>query len=212
MMINPPEPHWPRHLRPGDIMACWGRDTISRVITCGTWSPFGPAGLRLGPSHLAIICEIEGKLRWVESTMLAPTACVLRGEQVNGVQVHEPAERVQDYDDQGGQVVRYSLTAINRLSEAESELLTWILVEHFVKKSVAYDVGGALISGTRVWQLMRSFPGADLDRLFCSELVSAVLQRLGRLNRTNPTRHNPARLLREAVRQGVYKDRGRVRV
>ena len=122
--------------------------------------------------------------------------------------MHDPRQRVSDYLVAGGRVVRYQLTPINRLTGTESRMLTRILVEHFIEPAVDYDLGGALISGTRVWQLMRSFPGADLDSLFCSELVSAVLQRLGRLNRTNPTRHNPARLLREAVRQGVYQSAG----
>ena len=186
-------------------MACWGTDWTSRVITCGTLSAFGPSGLRLGPSHVAIVCEYEGSPVWVESTTMCRTPCKVRGHHVSGVQVHDPADRVRDYLAAGGRVERYTLTPINSLTSDESQLLTRILVDHFVRKAVDYDLGGALISGTRVFQLMRSFPGADLNRLFCSELVSAVLQRLGRLNRTNPTRHNPARLLRLAVRQGVYK-------
>ena len=117
---------------------------------------------------------------------------------------------MKDYLEQGGRVVRYSLTPINTLTTLETHLLMKILINHFVCARVDYDLGGALISGTRVWQLLHSFPGADLDRLFCSELVSAVLQRLGRLNRANPTRHNPARLLRQAVRQGVYMNAGSV--
>jgi len=208
MMINPalPDPY----LRPGDVMACWSRDWIGRGITAGTWSPFGPAGLRLGPSHVAIICQHDGRPAWVESTTLCHHPCLVRGEKASGVQVHEPANRIRDYNDQDGKVVRFSLSPINRLTTSESELLTEILLEKFVDRQIDYDLGGALISGTRVWQLLRSFPGADLNRLFCSELVSAVLQRLGRLNRTNPTRHNPARLLREAVRQGVYTNNGRL--
>ncbi len=191
-------------------MACWGRDWMSRGITAGTWSPFGPPGLRLGPSHVAIICEWQERPVWVESTTMCRQPCLVRGEGARGVQVHEPPGRIEDYNAQGGQVVRFQLTPINGLTSKESRLLTRILVEHFVEQAIDYDLGGALISGTRVWQMLRLFPGADLNRLFCSELVSACLQRLGRLNRTNPTRHNPARLLREAVRQGVYQSAGRL--
>ena len=198
----------PPRLQPGDVMACWGRDWISRGITFGTWSLFGPRGLRLGPSHVAIICHRAGEPAWVESTTMAPHPCLVRGEHAAGVQVHQPDNRIRDYLAQGGKVIRYALSPINRLTGSESELLTKILLEKFVDRGINYDLGGALISGTRVFQLLRSFPGADLNRLFCSELVSAVLQRLGRLNRTNPTRHNPARLLREAVRQGVYRNEG----
>lgn len=197
-------------LEPGDILACWGRDWMSRAITAGTWSPFGPSGLRLGPSHLAIVCEWQERPVWVESTTMCEHPCVVRGVHARGVQVHEPANRIRDYNAQGGHVVQYQLSPIDRLTGRESRLLTRILIEYFVERSVDYDLGGALISGTRVWQMLRSFPGADLNRLFCSELVSACVQRLGRLNRTNPTRHNPARLLREAVRQGVYQSAGRL--
>ena len=196
--------------QPGDVMACYGTDWMARGITLGTVSPFGPRGLRLGPSHVAIICEQDGKPLWVESTTMSRHLCSVRQELVRGVQAHDPVNRVADYIDAGGRVVRYALTPINRLTSAESDLLTDILVKKFVNRSIDYDLGGALISGTRVWQLLHSFPGADLDRLFCSELVSAVLQRLGRLNRANPTRHNPARLLRQAVRQGVYFNAGAV--
>ena len=48
-------------------------------------------------------------------------------------------------------------------------------------------------------------PQADLNELFCSELVAAVCMRLGRMNRSNPTKFNPACLLRELVRQGTFQ-------
>tara|TARA_R100000808_G_scaffold7070_1_gene20784 strand:- start:6196 stop:6801 length:606 start_codon:yes stop_codon:yes gene_type:complete len=197
--------------QPGDIMACWGTDWTSRGISAATWSPIAPKGLRLGPSHLAIMCQLSDRTPlWVESTTMCRHPCFIRGENARGVQAHHPEDRVKDYLEQGGRVVRYSLTPINTLTTLETHLLMKILINHFVCARVDYDLGGALISGTRVWQLLHSFPGADLDRLFCSELVSAVLQRLGRLNRANPTRHNPARLLRQAVRQGVYMNAGSV--
>jgi hypothetical protein len=47
-------------------------------------------------------------------------------------------------------------------------------------------------------------PGADLQSLFCSELVAAILMRLNRLNHANPTGFSPARLLRTLVLLGKY--------
>ncbi len=110
-----------------------------------------------------------------------------------------------DYIRGGGWVDLYRLTEINRLSDAESRLLSRLLIEHLVRKHVRYDVSGALLSGTRAFQLSRLFPGADLERLFCSELIAAVLMRLGRMNHANPTRFNPGRLLRCLVRTGKYQ-------
>jgi len=99
----------------------------------------------------------------------------------------------------------YRLVEIEQLSRDENALLNRILIDHFLQSAVRYNWRGAFLSGTRVFQLSRFFPGADLHQLFCSELVAAVLMRLGRLPRDNPTRFNPARLLRTLVRNGTYR-------
>jgi hypothetical protein len=190
---------------PGDIAACFGADAASRVISAGTWSPLAPAGLRWGPSHVALLCEHDGRMTWVESTSHCRHACLVRRRPVNGAQAHLPEQRVQDYVSGGGRVDVYRLTEINRLSTAEGRLLTRILIDHFVCGGLRYDLGGALLSGTRAFQLTRLFPGADLDELFCSELVAALVMRLNRMNHANPTRFNPGRLMRELVRIGKYR-------
>jgi hypothetical protein len=192
-------------LVPGDIAACFGTDLTGRFISWGTASLLAPRGLRIAPSHVAICCEHEERAVWVESTTLCSHACLVRGRPVSGVQVHRPRLRIGDYVRAGGRVDIYRLSDIQRLSSAESRLLTRILIDHFVRRSVSYDVGGAMLSGTRVFQLTRCFPVASLDELFCSELVAAVLMRLGRMNHANPTRFHPGRLLRELVRQGTYR-------
>jgi hypothetical protein len=189
----------------GDLVACYGGDPASRVISWGTASLFGPAGLRVGPSHVAMICLEEGRPLWVESTTLSRRPCVVQSQVVSGAQAHSPDQRMADYASSGGRVERYRLTDINSLSRDESELLSRILVEYFVKRGASYDLRGALFSGTRVFQLSRLFPAADLESLFCSELVAAVLMRLNRMNHANPTRFNPARLLRLLVRTGKYR-------
>lgn len=105
----------------------------------------------------------------------------------------------------GGFVDIYRLTPINRFSVEEQRLLTRILIDHFVRPGLNYDWRGAAYSGTRLLQASRLFPVADLEELFCSELVAAVLMRLNRLNHANPARYHPARLLRELVRTGKYQ-------
>lgn len=195
-------------LLPGDIAACFGTDLTGRVISWGTASLLAPRGLRIAPSHVAICCEHEEQVVWVESTTLCGHACLVRGRPVSGVQVHRPHTRIADYERSGGRVDIYRLADIQRLSSAESRLLTRILIDHFVRRAVSYDLGGAMLSGTRVFQLTRCFPSASLDELFCSELVAAVLMRMGRMNHANPTRFHPGRLLRELVRQGTYRRAG----
>ncbi len=69
---------------------------------------------------------------------------------------------------------------------------------------VGFDLGGAILSGTRAIRWLGLLPGADLHSLFCSELVAAILMRLNRLNHANPTGFSPARLLRLLVTLGTY--------
>lgn len=192
-------------LRPGDIAACYGTDPVSRTISYFTASPFGPRRLRIGPSHVAIICTHHGMSTWIESTTLCRHPCLIHRHHVSGAQAHPPDARVRDYTEAGGYVDIYRLSPIDKLSRKESEMLSTILLNHFVRQGVKYDTGGAIISGTRVFKYTRLIPAADLNSLFCSELIAAVMMRLGRMNRDNPCRYNPATLLRCLVRSGTMQ-------
>jgi hypothetical protein len=189
---------------PGDLAACHGADWTSRLIRWQTASLFPPAGLRLGPSHVALLCRWRDEMIWTESTTLCRSPCLIRQRQVSGAQAHRPQERIADYVNAGGRVDIYRLTHFHRLSIEESRLLTRLVLDEFIDPGIGYDLGGALLSGTRVLHRSRWFPGTDLEQLFCSELAAAVVMRLNRMNHANPTRYNPARLLRELVRTGKY--------
>ncbi|WP_417850660.1 hypothetical protein [Thalassoglobus sp.] len=154
---------------------------------------------------VAVLCEFQGSMVWIESTTLCKHPCAILGYPIDGCQAHLPEDRIRDYITTGGHVDLYRLSPIEKLSESESKLLTAILVRHFIGQRVTYDLGGALVSGTRLFKRTRLLPQADLNELFCSELVAAVCMRLGRMNRSNPTRFNPACLLRELVRQGTFQ-------
>ena len=201
----------PGDYQPGDIVACYGHDLTSRIISWGTASLVAPRRLSLGPSHVAMLCHYEGAPLWVESTTLCSTPCVIRGQLVAGAQAHFPDDRIDDYAASGGRAELYRLSPLMQLSLKECKLLNGLLIEQLVKKRVRYDLAGAIFSGTRAFQLTRLFPGADLNELFCSELVAAVSMRLGRMNHGNPTRFNPARLLRELVRHGTYRHVGQLK-
>ncbi|WP_437229189.1 hypothetical protein SH661x_001301 [Planctomicrobium sp. SH661] len=190
---------------PGDIAACHGADWTGRMIRWGTASLAPPGILRVGPSHVAILCRWRSEMIWTESTTLCDTPCLIRGLPVTGAQAHHPHDRINDYLQAGGRVDLYRLTQFHRLTIEESRLLTRLLLDEFIDPGIGYDMGGALLSGTRVFQSLRFFPGANLEQLFCSELVAAVIMRLNRMNHSNPSRYHPARLMRELVRTGKYE-------
>lgn len=206
---------FPEELLPGDLLACWGADWTSRAISWGTASLVSPPGLRVAPSHVAVVCDMlrggTGGPLWVESTTMCGRPCVFRGRPVDGCQAHLPGDRVGDYLDAGGRVEVYRLVQIDRLDSAERERLRSILLDEFVAPGVRYDWGGAVLSGRRLRTLPRVI-GADLEQLFCSEMVAATLQRLCRMNRRNPSWYSPGRLLRELVWQGTYRRYGEAAV
>lgn len=193
----------------GDLLVFYGNGRISRAISLWTmqWLSCRP-----GPSHVGLICRYEGPEHsgplLVESTTLNDRPCLIRQLHVRGVQAQEPAGRIESYD---GRVDLYRLVPLWQLDAGESKLLTRILVDHFVRKGIAYDRGGAVLSGTRVFKWTRFFPNAALDLVFCSELASAVLMRLGRMNVANPACFHPAQLVKELVRTGVYQKLGDAR-
>ena len=192
-------------LQPGDIVACWSRDWVGRGITWATASPLAPRGLRLGPSHVAIVCEHDDEPLWVESTTLCERPCRIAERPRRGMQAHDPADRLADVQNAGGRLVRYTPAPIFRLSTTESQLLSRILLRHFLAARCPYDLVGAALSGWRLPRQLRRLLGADLEEVFCSELVAAVLMRLGRLSLADPAVFSPARLLRRLVRDGVYR-------
>ena len=195
------------HLQAGDVFACYGTDRAGRLIRAWTTlpPPLAPRGLRAGISHVAIAApDPRGQMAWWESTSLGDRKCLVQGRVVRGVQVHDPEARMADYIRAGGKVVIYRLVEIDQLTSIEQHNL-FVMLRGYVKRRTSYDFAGAAISGLQICSLIRWLKVADDDELFCSELIAAVLQRLCRMNRENPARFHPARLLRTLVRQGTYR-------
>ncbi len=198
----------------GDVFACWGTDWISRAISVETSSVFGPRSMRVGPSHVAIACprwfpknHLENF--WWESTTLTHRHCLESEKAVSGCQVHRIRDRIADYVAAGGRVQVYRLTQFDALSEHDTITLRALLgqcvgdSEDPQRKPITYDTAGALCSGTRIVKRL-TFWRNQMDALFCSELLAAVLQRLGRLCRQNPSEFTPAQLMRQLIGQGTY--------
>lgn len=194
--------------RAGDIVACYGRDALSRAISVGTLSlsPRTPRGLRFGPSHVALIVPCEGRLVWAESTTLSDRPCLLRGEPVQGWQVHEIADRLADYQSQRATCDLYRLHPFYDFDVPETLDFERWAVAYWRARAVRYDARNALFSGSRLVRLLRLYKHSDLDAVFCSEYVAAVLRRMHRLaTDCNPGRFSPGRLLRELVHAGTYE-------
>lgn len=200
-------------IEPGDIFACYGSDAMSRFISVETslltWL-IAPQGLRLSPSHVAIACPRyaphEKECFWFESTTMTSRPCLEAGRKVAGVQCHRVGERLSDYL-QHGSVDIYRLTPINALSgnavrDMRNDLISW-----FIEEEVSYDVAAAVFSGARLMRSIDKLTGLMVPRseaVFCSQLIAAELMSLCRMNRDNPQRYNPGRLLRTLVEQGTY--------
>lgn len=175
--------------QPGDLLAFYGRDLVSRVIELAT----------CGPSHVGIVCDMGGPML-VESTTLCELPCAVTGECLAGVQAHRPWDRIGNYV---GRVVHVPLSPVWRLSRSESEFLTAMLAQHWIGKP--YELAGAILSGTRLLKWSRLLPYPDGSSAFCSHLVAACLQRLGRMPLRRASAFNPASLIRLERRLGVYE-------
>lgn len=202
----------PLTIEPGDIFACFGSEAMSRFISIETslltW-PFAPRGLKLSPSHVAIACPQfhpnHTRCYWFESTTMTHRKCVVAGRPVSGVQCHAVGDRLHDYLINGA-VELYRLTPINALSpEAIMDMrsdLSW-----FIDREVGYEMAGAIFSGARIIRGIDKLTGwmqPRMESVFCSQLIAAELMSICRMNRDNPQRYNPGRLLRVLVGQGTY--------
>lgn len=198
----------------GDVYACWGSDWVGRGISIRTSSPFGPWQFRWAPSHVAIASHRwypGNNLRcfWFESTTLSKRPCLEAKRPVSGCQVHSITDRLQDYVFAGGRVAVYRLTEFDALTRHEAhhlrEMLGLVVGDAKGHRNpITYDTAGALTSGTRIvkrWTLWRN----QLDTLFCSELLAAVLQRLNRMCRANPSEFTPGQLMRALITAGTYQ-------
>lgn len=189
--------------QPGDVVAFWGRSALSRTISLVTAPQFG---LRPGPSHVAIVCRLRpwGDLL-VESTTLNPLYDLFRGKRVDGCQAHPPWDVIERFD---GRVELYRLKPLWSLSTSEAELLARVLITHFVVAGVGYDTQSAILSGAPFLGRLIGWLDGDrtaLETVFCSELIAAALQRLGRLPVVSPSLTTPASLIRRMVRRGIYE-------
>lgn len=184
-------------LQSGDVIACWGSDGVSRAISLLTSSLLPPWQLCFAPSHVAIVHQEHGEEPlWYESTTMAAGHAGFGERVVYGAQLHAPGDRWEAY--RGNCLVfrpRWALSA-EQNEEMGQEL------RRLISGHVPYDLTGAVLSGT--WLLRHLIP-ASRRRMFCSEMVATVLQRVDLMNWSSPSGYSPGRLVRELVKTGAFE-------
>ena len=171
---------------PGDLLAFYGTGLASWCIEWGTW----------GPSHVGLVISKAGRPLIIEATTLCPLPCEIQKRVVDGVQVHDPAQRIQSY---AGRVIRLGLV-VPKDGDASHELTQYAL--GFVGEP--YDLPAALMSGTHWTKFLRCVPYPDLASVFCSALCAHLLMFANRLNWSDPNYYNPANLVRAVRRQATH--------
>ena len=116
---------------PLDIAACYGTGFTAKAISYGTASLLAPPRLKIGPSHVAMFCEYQQRMVWIESTTLCPHPCEITGRPINGCQAHHPETRIADYLADGGRV---DLEDVGQIGADD--------LEHaFAVERIVFDVG-----------------------------------------------------------------------
>jgi len=198
-------------IRPGDILATSGRSFDSRAIrlaTCSRWSHVAIAAWVTRADLERHWPELDWD-RWTpqtlifESTTGSDLPCKILGFRTAGVQAHSIGPWIKAYP---GRVYRLPLATL--LVGAESERLTEHLLT-LLRKGTPYDIGGALLAGTR---LVKWLPCAarwvdDRRSRFCVEMVEPALS-AAFVSRTlpplDPSRDRPRDLVRKASRSTLW--------
>lgn len=198
------------NLRPGDLLACYGTDLASRIISFVTSSFCRPSELRIAPSHVGICVEHPSQgVILVESTSSSGEPCLVHGARVSGVQAHYPDRRVREFTDAGGRVDVWRLNPYWDFTEVESLYLWDHLRRHF-RRQTKYELRGRLTMRSRFLRRCLSWLRADSQIVFSAEFVAAILMRVFRLPLDNATRYSPASLLRRLCTLNFYQFGGPV--
>ena len=179
--------------RPGDTIGFSGDGGISFAVNILSYGlPW------FSISHVGILGEHEGELLLFESTTLSNIPCVIQQKSVEGVQAVRLEDRVQEYD---GKVFHYPL--VEPLFVSERKHLNQFLTDQIGKP---YDLIGALRAGGKLVSWFEShLREADLNFLFCSELVASSLHRVDRLETHNVSSWSPNRLIRHGLKKNILQ-------
>jgi len=190
----------------GDVIVFAGRGWISRLIALGTC----PLQLLLGrgDSHIGICADYCGRVLLFESTTLSDMACEITGKRMRGVKAVDPRRRIEGYKGKAW-ILRPAEDQRADLDRSPAAAAT--LSEYLVDRvGVPYEQFNTLvIAGSRYLKRSWLFR-QDASRLFCSEMVALVLERIQWIGRSNASTYTPNSLARKLVYEGTYQPRSRI--
>jgi hypothetical protein len=167
--------------RPGDVIVFTGQDIPSSVVKLATRSDY---------VHVAIVLAVidshpEGRILIAESHIDASLPSVGTGECIQGAQIQWLENRLKACKDP----VRWS-SVRPPLNPAETaKLQTWLW--EIEQNKTGYDFIQAIGAG-----IGGLYNATDFSELFCSELVTAALQRVGRVvPDINPSKTTPVEVM-----------------
>jgi len=179
--------------KPGDVLGFSGDGGISFAVNILSYGlPW------ISISHVGIMGEHEGELLLFESTTLSNTPCKIQDKLVEGVQAVRLEDRVEKYD---GKVFWYPL--VDPLFASDKRKLNQFLHDQIGKP---YDLIGALRAGGSLFAWFEShLREADLNFLFCSELVASSLHKVNRLETHNVSSWSPNKLIRHGLKKNILQ-------
>jgi hypothetical protein len=172
-------------VKAGDLIGYSGRSWISYGVNLATGGLPG-----WGISHVGILAHApDGRLLLFESTSLDNPPCAITGKPIHGTQAHPFEDMTREYD---GRVYHYPF--YRQLFADEDARLTEFLLDTI---GTPYDMLGAFRSAGIGLSFVESlFRPANLETIFCSEMVAAAYAVIGLHATTNVSRWSPNRLVR----------------
>ena len=168
----------------GDVIAFAGREWASRAIALGTCK-FSQLLTGRWISHMGVIAPHDGQALLFESTTFTDMPCAIREERVNGVQAHNPYQRLAQYEGRA-----WIMRPRKRVSEAQAEALAAFCLGSI---NAPYDYRQAVLSAVPHWIKRLGWIAPDQSLLFCDELVSMALMDAQIIGHDyNPSKATPA--------------------
>jgi hypothetical protein len=164
--------HIKEQIKTGDAILFSGKGFFSDVIKMSTASKYSHVGLVL---KMGLPVGSEPKLFLIESTTLSNVKDVIFDKPVEGLQLVDLDERLNSYD---GKAWLLPLK-IPLYPQEEAQLIVECLTIH--SKHVAYDMNQAIKAGIDLWDIPCFENRTNLDKVFCSEFVTAILQKAGKI-------------------------------
>lgn len=166
-------------VKPGDIVAFRGRSPLSRLIELYSYY-----------SHVGVVLSANPP-QLIESTTDISLPDDRRKELIKGVQIHDLATRVTNYD--GGAWLCALKTPL--ADEAIQAMRTFL--ENQYAGRVGYDYLDVMGLGVELVTKFNLHNQPDFSKVFCSELATMALQHAGLINQEfEPLKQTPEMVTR----------------